>query len=275
MSDRVYSEREIAALLERAVERQEEARRRLEPEAGLTLAELERLGEEVGIAPEHLRAAALELDAGGAAGRQSGRSATHVYVERWLPGTLNPEAWEDAVATLQERFGGGGGSGVQQVGRSHEWSHADAFGFETRVIVSERGDRVRLRLSQKLGHFRSAVEGPLYGALATFVLVLPFATAAAGSAALAVAIALAAFILLSGLIYVGDRRWRDKKHRELEAMADDLGARLVMPPTAERASIEAPAAALPSPEVPALDLDALGEAPEAEPVAPGRSRMRS
>jgi hypothetical protein len=264
MSDRVYSEREIAALLERAVERQEAARRQALPEAGLTLSELERLGQEVGIAPEHLRAAARELDAGGATGRQSGRSATHVYAERWVPGTLSLEGWEDAVAELNDRhgtsmgawYGHGSGGAVQQIGRSHEWSHTNGLGIETRVTVSERGDRVRLRLAQKLGHARSEVEGPLYGALAALTLVLPFTATLAGSAALAAAITFAAFVLFSGLIYVADRRWRDKKHRALEALADDLGARLVTPPEPVPGAVAAPAVAGTAAAVPAVSAEA-------------------
>jgi hypothetical protein len=277
MEDRIYSEREVAAIIERAVERQEEAQRLAPPETGLTLAELERLGREVGIAPEHLRAAAAELGAGG--GRRSSRTATHVYVERWLPGRLNLEAWEDAVAELRDRFGSsmgawyGQSSGgvVQQIGRSQEWSHTSALGIETRVTVSERGEQVRLRLAQKLGHARSEVEGPLYGALAAFVLAFPFAAAAAGSFALTAAITLAAFVLFSGLIYVADRRWRQKKHRELEALADTLGARLVVP--AEQKAVEGKAPeALPE-AAPRLDLDALPEVePEMTPAPAHRTR---
>jgi hypothetical protein len=278
MPERVYSEREITALLERAVERQEAVRRLEQPEVGLTLAELERLGQEVGIAPEHLRAAAQELDTGGAAGRQSGRSATHVYVERWVPGALNLEAWEDVVAELNHRHGSGagawygqGGGGHRQIGRTHEWSHTTALGIETHVAVSERGDRVRLRLAQKLGHARSEVEGPLYGILAACILVLPFAAASAGSAALAAAITFAAFVLFSGLIYVADRRWRAEKHRALEALADELGARLVTAPEPERGATEV-SVALPEAR-PLLDLDALPEpAPEAVRAPARRTR---
>lgn len=284
MSDRVYSEREVAAIIERAVERQEEAQRQTGPEAGLTLAELEKLGTEVGIAPLHLRAAAAELAAGGAGSRQSGRSATHVYVERWLPGRLNLDAWEDAVAEFQNRFGTSMGAWYgqpsgglhQQIGHTHEWSHTNALGIETRVAVSARGDRVRLRLAQKLGHARSEVEGPLYGALAAFLLAfLP--ALATGSAAAVAAITVAAFVLFSGLIYVADRAWRQKKHRALETLADELGARLVVPP---EPAVAGEAAALPE-ATPRLSLDALPDIapdiapeiiPEAEPAPRRRTR---
>src|SRR5690606_1897598 len=143
MPERTFSEREVAAILERAVERQEEARR-AHPEVGLSMEELERVAREVGIDPAHLRAAAAEVEAGGRTlGREATQTDTHVVVERWLDGPLAVEGWEDAVAELQERFGAdvaawyghGGGGGVSQVGRTHEWSHTSVLGVHTRVSV--------------------------------------------------------------------------------------------------------------------------------------------
>jgi len=52
--ERQFTEREVMAIIERAVEHQREAPRRA-AEHGPTLGEIERIGREVGIAPEHMR----------------------------------------------------------------------------------------------------------------------------------------------------------------------------------------------------------------------------
>jgi hypothetical protein len=57
--NRLYTENEVGALIQRASEIQE--RETDEPERGLSFQELEHIASEVGIAGVHLRAAAAEL----------------------------------------------------------------------------------------------------------------------------------------------------------------------------------------------------------------------
>ena len=52
MSERRYSDEEVAAIFARATETQESQPRRNTPGEGMTLAELQEIGREVGIAPE-------------------------------------------------------------------------------------------------------------------------------------------------------------------------------------------------------------------------------
>ena len=106
MPDRIYTEQEVAALLERAAELQAQAARRNEHRPGLSLAELEDVAAEAGLDPSLLRQAAGELDEPGRPllDRSAGTTATHVSVERRVPGTFTPEAWEDVVAELRHRF---------------------------------------------------------------------------------------------------------------------------------------------------------------------------
>ena len=172
---RTYSEREVQSIIERAVERQHAAEERTGG-AGLTLAEIERLGRESGIDPAHLRAAAAEVDeAGRTLSRQTGQTRTHVEAERWIDAPFSLAAWEDAVAELRGRFGApigapfgsDAGETVQQVGRSYEWTHTSMLGVKTRVTVSPRGDRTRVRLDQLVGLSSSAVEGVGSGARRT------------------------------------------------------------------------------------------------------------
>ena len=74
-----YSEDEIAAIFERATEAQHVARRQLPPGEGLTLAELQEIGGDVGLSPELVAEAARSLD-------RQGRSASR----RSSAGTRGP-----------------------------------------------------------------------------------------------------------------------------------------------------------------------------------------
>ena len=283
---RTYSEREVAAIIERAVERQAEADQ-MEGDPGLTLEEIERLGQEAGIDPAHLRAAAQEV---GAKGRtfagSSGMTRTHVHVERWVDGPLIEEAWEDTVAYLRQHFGaemnammGMAGREVQQVGQSHEWTHTSGLGVQTRVTVSPRGDRTRLRITQLVGLSSTRVEGLGYGAIVALLGAL------AGGALSTSLIAEGTFSAIVGVI-LGfiltlavaapvitrmDAAWRAKKLRQLDDLADELA------PILATESIRSPMSeqeSAPNEMAPRLDLDALDDAPEAGTSGPSRSRVR-
>ena len=282
MPERTYSEDEIADLIARAAERQRDARRR-DDGAGLTLAEIERIGQDTGIDPEHLRAAAAEMDAGGRTlARQSGHTRTHVTVERWVDAPLTPEAWEEAVAELQGRhgvdasfwLGQNSGGTVQQVGHAYEWRHTSSLGVQTVVTASPRGDQTRLRLRQLVGLASPTAEGVGYGAFLA-VVAGAFGGALSGAALGAVLTFLLVWAAAALAITALDRRWRAGKLRDLEALADDLAPLLAAPASGE---VRAPGAAAPEADAPGgrLDLGALADAPPAaEPAAEGhRQRAR-
>lgn len=277
MAERTYHEHEIAALLERAAERQAVAARRTQ-RPGLTLAELEQVAAEAGIDPAHLRAAAAELDDPGRplVGRRSGTSATHNYVERWVPGELTPEAWEDVVAELRHRYdsalgssfgmSGYGLSTTEQIGRTVEWRHVSMWGVETRVMVSPRDGQQRIRLSQRVGITGTPAEAAIYGFIPS-VLGGLIAGSLAGSLPVAFIAGLLLFLVVFGLVFYHDRKWRGKKHRELEDLADMVAEALAQPePAAQVAALGArtePTLALPE------------EPAEAEKPAHARRHSRS
>ena len=279
MSDRTYSEREIADLIERAVERQQAART---AEAGerLSLAEIERIAAEAGIDPDHIREAAREMDAvGRTLKRESGQTQTTVYVERWIDAPLTPEAWEDAVAELRMRHGADlgammgqtAGGTVQQIGNAYEWRHTSGLGVQTTVTASPRDGRTRLRLTQLVGLGSPRSEGIVYGVgLALLAAGAALAIAAGADIDTVLAPPLWAVLVFVATLVVAvptvtslDRAWRGKKHAALGALADDLV------PTLGRARDGA--APIPTPPdavsmaggraAPSLDLDALPDAP--------------
>jgi hypothetical protein len=263
---RVYSEQEVSQILERAAERQARAPT---PPVGLTLDDLERLGAEVGLDAAHLRAAAAEVDAGGGAAQRRSRSAAHLYVERWVPGALTEGTWEDLVAELQNRFGKSGTAGqIQQVGRNREWSHTDGLGVETRVLVSDRGDRVRLRLSQRVGLGTSLTDAAFVGILLGWLPGAALAALLGTGGVTKGALALTSVVLIGVVTFVLDRLWRNRMHDRLDALADAL-ADLAGPPLAAPAvPVQTPIA---EPPAPALRLDEPEPLPDAEPVSPART----
>jgi diadenosine tetraphosphate (Ap4A) HIT family hydrolase len=239
MPDHVFTEEEIKAIIRRAAARQEEEAEREEArEHGLTLADLERLGEEVGLDPRHLRAAADEVRTGRATGADAEtQTDTHVIVERRIDRPFTPEVWEDTVTLLRQRFGvdmgmwyGRSGEGrIEQVGRAHEWVHMSQLGVETRVSASEREGQTRLILSQRVGQASSKVEGFTIAATLGLVVgvfaAIGVADALDSFAAFALVwVAITALAAVAGGPVVAglDRRWRDKKQRKLKDLAADI-----------------------------------------------------
>ena len=271
MPDRTYTEREIADLIERAVERQQEARR-AETGETLTLGEVERIAAEAGIDPQFLREAADEMDsAGRTLKRESGTTKTTVFVERWIDAPLTPEAWEDAVDTLRASYGPSMGAAfgmasdgtVQQVGNAYEWRHTSGLGVQTTVTASPRDGRTRLRITQLVGMASPMTEGVLYGAGVAILLTMVGAGALAaldlgGSPLFGILAFLLLWAVAAPATTALDRRWRQKKHRALADLADDL-----VPVFAAARPGAVPVAPVAAPEAPQIDLDALPDAPDA------------
>ena len=296
---RTYSEQDVAAIIARAAERQAAAARTT-ASVGLTLDEIERLGQDAGLDPADLRAAAAEIDAAGRTlSRQASQTKTQVVVERWIDAPLTLEGWENTVYALRERLGvsaeaalgGAGGGTVQQVGAAFEWTHTSGLGVQTVVTASPRGERTRLRMSQLVGLGSPRAEGIAYGTAVALILggIALVAGVKLDVGALAAVLATLAVFAASLAIAIPattalDRRWRAGKLRALDALADDLGAVLaalalevgepIPNPVTDPAPAEtrAPTAR--------LDLGALGDAPDREASdrdahRPGSSRSRT
>ncbi|NBC17245.1 MAG: hypothetical protein GVY18_08010 [Bacteroidetes bacterium] len=229
MAERTYTKQEVFEIIERAVELQVQTSRTDDERAGLTHAELETVAREAGLDPALLQQAAAELDEPGNAlfEAKAGTTATHVFVERWMPGALTPEVWEDVVGALRQRFDSslgsvmgmpGYGRGVtEKVGRTLEWKHTSLSGIETQVMLRPRGDGVRMRLNQRVGWGSPVTESMTYGAGLVALLVL--FTAPLGVAATAL---IPLMLVAIPLILLASRAWRQKKHQELEELADHL-----------------------------------------------------
>ncbi|NNF03122.1 MAG: hypothetical protein HKN17_01545, partial [Rhodothermales bacterium] len=177
MKNRIYTKEEVAQLLERTADLQRQEGRGEVERQGLTLKELETIASEAGLNAGFLRQAADELDQPHRSlfESSSGTTATHVFAERWVPGRFTPDAWEDIVAELRHRFDTTAGmsmgmphlglSTTETIGRTAEWRHTTMWGVETRIMMRQSGDRVRVRLSRKLGWASPGIEAFVFSSI--------------------------------------------------------------------------------------------------------------
>ena len=144
MTERRFDEAEVASIFERATEAQQSAQPQLPVGEGMTLAELQEIGREVGIAPEFLAHAARSL-------AQSARPATRRFlgftigVGRTvdLERKLTEDEWERLIVDLRETFDARGV--IKQEGSFRQWTNGN---LQALVEPTATGHRVRLRTTR-------------------------------------------------------------------------------------------------------------------------------
>ncbi|MEL6770262.1 MAG: hypothetical protein AAFP18_04280 [Bacteroidota bacterium] len=121
-----YSEAEVQAILKRAAERQHRADLSAEARAsGLSKNELEHVAAAAGIDPEHVRAAALEVERGTAPTaaptllERAAGAPTRIHLERTTSGHLDDALWQKLVVELRRTFDTPGIP--DQLGAIREW----------------------------------------------------------------------------------------------------------------------------------------------------------
>lgn len=276
MSERTYTEEEVAAIFARAAERQRSASTHgLAP--GLTLAEVEQAGYEAGLDPASIRAAAAQLDA---EHRYPTRSKIAV-AERWVEAPIAAGAWEDLVASLRHQFGtttAWWGKDTASLGEAQEWTHSAVSGVHTTVTLSPREERVLLRVVQESAGLED--ERGMGWLMAAFLALIPSMLAGALVAETLAwgdfaGVATVVLVLLTGTALGGpwlaarERNSRVRLAEQVQHVADDLANQLSEGPSqlAARAPSETPE--------PRLDLSALAApSPEAQDL-PDRRRTRS
>ena len=141
-SDRRFSREEIQEIFRRAAERQAKKR---DTDDGLTLNELQQIGEETGISPDYIAAVVRELErpepeeAAPPSTNDAPRGIERFYgvkssarFERVVPGRLDDPAWDDIVAALDSTFQNKGK--VTTAGPLREWHLASSLGFDMRAF---------------------------------------------------------------------------------------------------------------------------------------------
>ena len=222
MPERLYDDDEVAAIFARATEAAAPAPRALPPGAGLSLAELQEIGREVGIAPEQVALAARSLDQPAPPRPPTflglGIGVGHA-VE--LGYRMTEEQWERLVLDLRETFEATGR--VRSDGAFRQWTNGNL-----QVLVEPSGEGHRVRFRTMKGSARSLMTGgiALIG-VAAFILVVGVLT---GSAELAEALSDAAMTALMGAGMIGFAAatlpsWAKLRKSQME----EIGARLLRP----------------------------------------------
>ena len=162
---RVYGEKEIGRILERATELQKTDSVDSSRSGGLSLQELEEIALEAGIEPRYLRRAALELDAG--AGQTSkanwfiGNPLT-LTLERTVAGELEDDEFELLVPVIQTSAGGHGHPSL--LGRTLTWRFdTPNVNRSLQVVVSSRDGHTHIRIDERLHGLAGGLFGGLMG----------------------------------------------------------------------------------------------------------------
>jgi hypothetical protein len=173
MSDRQYSDDEVAAIFEQASKTEHPALPAPAEGRGMTLAALQDIGREVGISPESIAHAARSLDQ---AGRPVARSflGLPIGVGRTVEfdGPLSDPEWELLVADLRETFEARGV--VRYDGPFRQWTNGN---LQALVEPTPNGHRIRLQTSK--GDSRALMMGGL-GMLGVAAATLLAVVAAGG-----------------------------------------------------------------------------------------------
>ena len=143
MTDRRYNDKEIAAIFRAASEGPLSPQQEVPPEEGLTLADLQAIGREVGISPAAVAQAAQALDirretaARTFLGLPIGVART-VSLNRWL---TDPE-WERLVVQLRDVFNARGTT--RSDGSLRQWTNGN---LQVLLEPTETGHRLRFLLA--------------------------------------------------------------------------------------------------------------------------------
>jgi hypothetical protein len=141
MSERRFNEAEVAAIFERATEAQQTGQRQLPSGEGMTLAQLQEIGREVGISPEQVAHAANAM---AKVGQPTERRflGLPIGVGRTveLNRRLTDDEWERLVVDLRETFEARGN--VKSEGSLRQWTNGN---LQALLEPTATGHRVRLK----------------------------------------------------------------------------------------------------------------------------------
>lgn len=155
MTERRYSETEVAEIFQRATETQQGARAPLASRDGMTLDALQQIGREVGLPPELIAQAARSLDRQGTSGttRFLGLPIGVRHTVE-LGRRLTDAEWEALVVDLRQTFDARGR--LRDDGAFRQWTNGN---LQALLEPSGPGHRLRLRTSN--GSMRAWMLGGL------------------------------------------------------------------------------------------------------------------
>jgi hypothetical protein len=141
MTEKRFNEAEVAAIFERATEVQTRGGRQVPLGDGMSLAEIQAIGREVGISPDSIVRAAAEISS---SGKLTPRTflgfplAVGLTVD--LDRKLTDDEWDQFVVDLRETFQARGT--VKREGSLRQWTNGN---LQALLEPTARGQRIRLR----------------------------------------------------------------------------------------------------------------------------------
>ena len=219
MAERRYSEAEIAAIFRAAADLPEPPDPQDEPGSGLTLAQLQAIGREVGLQPEAIARAAQTVDVPPVRAKTFlglPLGVTHTVA---LRRRLSDAEWDRLVVQLREVFDARGR--IWAAGSIREWSNGNL-----QVLLELTADGHQLRFKTVHGGARAGITVGL--GLVAIAAVLTVSSAMAGT--LGQVTTEIAVLGASGLVMIAHRafrlpRWARTRAQQMVA----LGARLALP----------------------------------------------
>lgn len=249
MSKRIYSEQEVARLIRRAVELESERTKSggAGSDEGLTIHDLEKIAADSGIDPELMHKAAEELDRPNRiedVEETTKINRSEIVAEHWIKAAVNSRILDDLILELNHRFGTSqddinwwdqlwndysGKAKVNKTATSADWRYTDEMEFyTTRVLMQQRGDKLRIRVSKRMAWNMSwSSEGlnvlfAVISAILITTLSAVFGFSLFNSTAIGIFGGLALSALFVPLYFKFTRRWLNKHKQEVTEIAENL-----------------------------------------------------
>ncbi len=219
MADRKYDDKEVGQILNAAAE-MESGMSTLTSGDGITLTELQRIAEEVGINPDNVERAATALSVNSQ--RKSQRRSGSVMIESRIDGVISEDIWDELITEVQ-RFAGKPGSTLAQ-GPAREWTGTSSMG-SLMFSATTRNGSTRLKILGDSGMV-TATTIPLGIASGMLTVLVPFIVAAKVGPGMSPYVATALAVLIAAVIatatYLIIQAYRNKLAVQLDALLDRL-----------------------------------------------------
>lgn len=219
MTDRRYSDEEVAAIFARATEVQQNPLARLASNEGMSLTELQAIGREAGIAPELVAQAARELEQPRAPAMPTFLGMPLGVARTVELGRLMSDAeWERLVVRLRETFDARGTLSAQ--GSLRQWTNGNL-----QVFLEPSGEGHRVRFRTVKGDARSLMTVGISMLAVSGLLV--FIASLTGSAEVARAISAVGGAAMVGAALAGAGAmrlpgWLKKRRTQMDQLASEL-----------------------------------------------------
>jgi hypothetical protein len=226
MADRRYNDKEITAIFRAAAEVPQHPQRDVPQDEGLTLAELQAIGREVGIPSDAIAHAARTVDVRvGAASRTLFGLPIGVARTVDLHRRLSDEEWERLVVQLREVFNARGST--RSDGSLRQWTNGN---LQVLLEPTETGHRLRFRT------LHGAARASIGAGFATLGIAAVVAVWSALAGNLGDAVPGIGLLVTAGAAMVASGalrlpRWARLRGRQMEALAAQVaGPRSAEPP---------------------------------------------